>query len=301
MREEAASTDLWAAGPLFEWSMGAPPGEGAGPVLFSVPHAGKEYAPAILSRSRMGLPHLQRLEDRHSDLLVEDVAAAGYDVLVARVPRAVIDLNRDPRDIDPLLVRGMPHGLPLIQTLKQRGGLGLFPRSLPRIGDLWRGPMGWDEARGRIEHMHSAYHRALEQALDRRHARHGQALLVDIHSMPPLPPMLPDGRRPDVVIGDRFGAAASPRLSALIESLLRAHGLSVALNHPYAGFYLIEHHGRPRQGRHAVQIEISRDLYLDEHLDEPGAGLERMRGILAALAEMLERELGRYRWSEAAE
>jgi len=295
------SMEPWAAGPLFEWHGDGPGGDAAGPVLLSVPHAGRAYAPAVLARSRMGLPHLQRLEDRHADLLLGGPAGPVCPALVARVPRAVIDLNRDPRDIDPVLVHDIPHGEPLIHSIKQRGGLGLFPRGLPRSGDLWRGPMGWDEASGRIAHMHRAYHGELERVLDRLCLRHGQALLIDVHSMPPLPPIGPDGERADVVIGDRFGATASARISEMAESLLRAEGLRVALNHPYAGSYLIERHGQPRRGRHALQIEISRDLYLDETLEEPGEGLPRMRGVLARLIEALERDLSRDRWSEAAE
>lgn len=301
MRNVTGSMEPWAAGPLFEWR-GDGPGEGAaGPVLLSVPHAGRAYAPAVLARSRMGLSHLQRLEDRHADLLIEDLAARGCRALVARVPRAVIDLNRDPRDIDPVLVHGIPHGEPLIQSAKQRGGLGLFPRSLPRSGDLWRGAMGWDEASSRIAQMHRAYHGELERALDRLCRHHGQALLVDVHSMPPLLPSGRNGERADVVIGDRFGASASACLSEMAGSVLRAEGLRVALNHPYAGSYLIERHGQPGRGRHALQIEISRDLYLDGALEEPGAGLARMRGALTRLVEALERELSRDRWSEAAE
>lgn len=301
MTREAISTELWADGPLFEWCGEEQACADAGPVLLSVPHAGRAYAAPVLARSRMGRSHLQRLEDRLADLLIGDLIAGGQPALVARVPRAVIDLNRDPRDVDAIMVRGIPHGQPLIQSLKQRGGLGLFPRSLPRMGELWRGPMGWDEAQSRIAHMHGAYHHELERALDRRLARHGQALLLDIHSMPPLPPSLPDGDRPDIVIGDRFGATAAGRLSEMAESLLQAEGLKVALNHPYAGSYLIERHGRPRQGRHAMQIEISRDLYLEERLEEPGAGLPRMRRILRLLVEALAQDLSRDRWSEAAE
>lgn len=299
--DEVIGTELWASGPLFEWYGKGRGLSDAGPVLLSVPHAGRAYAGSVLARSRMGGAQLLRLEDRLVDLLISDVVGGGQEALVARVPRAVIDLNRDPRDVDAILVRGIPHGQPLIQSIKQRGGLGLFPRSLPRMGEIWRGPLNWEEARSRIAMMHEAYHGELERALDQRMARHGQALLLDIHSMPPLPPSPPDGERPDIVIGDRFGAAAAGRLSEIAESLLRAEGLKVALNHPYAGSYVIERHGRPRQGRHAMQIEISRDLYLDERLEEPGAGLPRMRRIIGQLVDALTQDLSRDRWSEAAE
>ncbi len=299
--DEAISTELWANGPLFEWYGRGQGAASGGPVLLSVPHAGRAYAESVLARSRMGVAQLKRLEDRLVDLLISDVVGGGQEALVARVPRAVIDLNRDPRDVDAVLVRGIPHGQPLIQSVKQRGGLGLFPRSLPRMGEIWRGPLNWEEARSRIALMHEAYHGELERALDRRIVTHGQVLLLDIHSMPPLPSSPPDGERPDIVIGDRFGATAAGRISEMAQSLLQAEGLKVALNHPYAGSYVIERHGRPRQNRHAIQIEISRDLYLDERLEEPGAGLPRMRRIIGLLVEALAHDLTQDGWSEAAE
>ncbi|MGE4431688.1 MAG: N-formylglutamate amidohydrolase [Sphingobium sp.] len=309
MTNEAGLT-AWATTPLFEVMTGNPGWNDRGPVLLSVPHAGRSYTPAVLERSRMPLADLQRLEDRHADLLITDLVSRGYRAVVAHVPRAVIDLNRDPRDIDPNLVRDIPHGQPLIQSLKQRGGLGLFPRSLPRIGDLWRGAMPWEEARSRIALMHARYHEALERELEDIYVHHGQALLVDVHSMPPLAPSSAGvgagvaagtGGRPDVVIGDRFGGSASNRLSETARDALMAEGLNVALNTPYPGSYLIERHGRPLRGRHALQIEVSRDLYLDESLDQPGEGLPRIHAAMARLIEALVKELGRDRWSEAAE
>lgn len=300
MTNEAARM-AWMTAPLFDVIKGGAGQDDAGPVLLSVPHAGRFYAPAVLERSRLPLSHLQRLEDRHADLLIADLVARGYPAMVAHVPRAVIDLNRDPRDIDPALVRDIPHGQPLIQSIKQRGGLGLFPRSLPRVGDLWRGAMLWEEAQRRIALVHDPYHRALERELERIHRRHGQALLVDVHSMPPLAPPGTGGGRADVVIGDRFGGSASNRLSAMAGAVLAGEGLNVALNTPYPGSYLIERHGRPLRGRHALQIEISRDLYLDESLAEPGDGLPRIRAVLVRLVEALAQELRGDRWAEAAE
>lgn len=261
----------------------------AGGVLLSVPHAGRHYAASLLIRSRVPEEALHRLEDRHADQLIAGLVARGVPALVARVPRAVIDLNRDPRDIDPRGVAGIPRNRPLIQSPKQRGGLGLFPYSLPRIGDLWRGAMAWEEALGRIETIHEPYHAALARELAAMRQRHGAALLVDVHSMPPLPPGFAEPR-PDIVIGDRFGAGAAPRFAAAAGAAARALGFVAAHNQPYAGSYVIERHGRPVSDRHAVQIEISRDLYLDERLEEPGEGLERVRGVLLAMVEAMAAE-----------
>lgn len=270
------------------------------PILLSVPHAGRDYPPSILERSRVSAETLLRLEDRLVDLLIGDLVARGYPALVARVPRAVIDLNRDPRDIDAQMVVDMPRDHPLIRTAKQRGGLGLFPRFLPRAGDLWRGAMGWEEARMRIGQVHDAYHEAIATEMAALVRDHGQALLIDIHSMPPL---AADGQgmRTDVVIGDRFGASAAAHLADAARSVVRQRGLVPALNHPYPGFYLLERHGKPANGRHALQIEISRDLYLDTGQSAPGEGLVRTRAMLTALVEELARSMSRDGLAMAAE
>lgn len=270
----------------------------ATPVLFSVPHAGRDYPASLLVRSRLPAEVLQRLEDRYADLLVTDLVAAGHVAVVAMAPRAMIDLNRDPRDIDPRTVRGVPRDVHLVQSSKQRGGLGLFPRFLPRVGDLWTGPLDWQEAWSRIRLIHAPYHAELERQIDTLAARHGQALLLDVHSMPPLPA---GAARSDIVIGDRFGVSASSRLADIARAAAERHGLTVAVNHPYPGSYLIERHGRPGSGRHALQIEISRDLYLDEALDAPGPGLPAMRAMLADMAEALAEELTRGDFAVAAE
>lgn len=273
-------------------------GDLTAPVLFSVPHAGREYSDAAIARSRLPVAALQRLEDRHADLLVTELIGVGHVAIVAKAPRAIIDLNRDPRDIDPCAVKGMPRTLHLIQSPKQRGGLGLFPRFLPRVGDLWSEPLAWEEAESRIRLIHAPFHAEIERRVDRIVQRHGQALLLDIHSMPPLSRGVAHA---DVVIGDRFGVSASPRLAETARAVVERHGLAVAVNHPYPGYYLIERHGRPRAGRHALQIEIARDLYLDEALDAPGPGLPAVRAMLADVTAALTEELTRGDFAVAAE
>jgi N-formylglutamate amidohydrolase len=198
------------------------------------------------------------------------------------------------------MVKGLPRNQPLMQSPKQRGGLGLFPRSLPRAGDLWHGLMEWEEACERIEGAHVTFHAAVSTEIDELRAIWDEALLLDIHSMPPLIALSGEAR-PDVVIGDRFGVSACSRLSDIAIDVVERHGLSVALNHPYPGYYILERHGQPSRGRHALQIEISRDLYLDEQLRLPGPGLGPTRKMLNDLVFELAEELGRARWSEAAE
>lgn len=273
----------------------------ASPIVISVPHAGRHYPEALLARARVSADVLQRLEDRHVDALLPDLVGRGCTALVACTARAAIDLNRDPRDIDRQIVAGIPADFGLIQSAKQRGGLGLFPRSLPRVGELWSRAQPWSEARLLLERCHAAYHDAITGALKHLRGRYDQVLLLDLHSMPPLPSGQGAAPRPDIVIGDRFGGSVPARYSELARTVATDHGFVVALNHPYPGYYIIERHGRPATGRYAMQIEISRDLYLDDRLDLPGPGLPRVQAMLAELVEVTSEEMSRGGFSVAAE
>lgn len=274
------------------------------PVVISVPHAGRDYDQRLLARARLSREMMRLIEDRHADALVAPLVAAGHAALIARTPRAAIDLNRDARDIDTRLVRDVPHGLPLIASAKQRGGLGLFPRALPGAGELWRAPMAWAEAKRLLDTVHGPYHALLDKMLEAGQRSCGCALLLDIHSMPPLPADPAGLPPPDMVIGDRFGASADGRFSALAQAVAQAHGLRVALNHPYPGSYVLERHGRPERGRHALQIEVSRALYLDSGLDMIGDGLGAVQAMLVAMVDALiaaAAALGKPDWPLAAE
>lgn len=269
------------------------------PVLLSVPHAGRDYSADVIARSRVPLTALRRLEDRYADLLITELIQQGYAAIIARIPRAVIDLNRDARDVDGRMVAALPRGRPKIQSAKQRGGLGLFPRSLPRVGELWREPIAWREAAERIERIHEPYHAAIDHRLVAVRSYFGQAMLIDVHSMPPLDAR--DGPRPDIIIGDRFGASASPRFAEVARAVVANQGFVVAINHPYPGYYLAERHGRPAEGRHVLQVEISRDMYLDSALEEVGPGLRSVRTMLAELVSTLADEVIRGIYPIAAE
>lgn len=271
------------------------------PVILSIPHAGREYPPALLARARVGADMLHRLEDRWVDLLAGPLAAQGYTMLIAHAPRALIDLNRHEREIDPAMIAGLPRDVALHSSAKLRGGLGLLPRRMAGAPELWRGPFGWAEVEGRIAHIHRPYHATLAGLMQAAREAHGHAILVDLHSMPPLGLSGFGGPPPQLVLGDRFGRSASSRLMACAAEVAGAHGLRVGQNHPYAGAYLIDRHGRPDRGCHAIQMEFDRSLYLDAALDSPGPGLARTQAILAAMVTALERELPRSDYAMAAE
>jgi N-formylglutamate amidohydrolase len=271
------------------------------PVILSVPHAGRSYPDDVLAAARVRPAVLRRLEDRWVDLLACPLIARGYSVLIARAPRAMIDLNRHEREIDPGMIADIPREAVLQSSAKLRGGLGLCPRRMPGASDLWQRPMPWTEARHRIEQLHRPYHAAVARLMTAARQAHGHAILIDLHSMPPLPPPAAGQAPPGIVLGDRFGRSASTRLIGLAADVVASHGVGVAQNHPYAGDHLIERHGRPEKGLHAIQVEIDRLLYLDAALDRPGPGVARMQAIVTDLVEALAVELPRTDYALAAE
>ena len=277
------------------------PGRPIAPVVLSVPHAGRDYDDALLRAARVGPDMLRRLEDRWADLLVHPLIERGHCVLVARAPRAMIDLNRHEREIDPTMVTALPRDLPLQASAKLRGGLGLIPRRLPGAYELWQRPIGWDEVRRRIDMIHRPYHATLGQLMRAAREVHGHAVLIDLHSMPPLPPPAAGQEAPHMVLGDRFGRAASARLMTLAADVLAGHGFRTVQNHPYAGDHMVERHGRPGDDLYALQVEVDRSLYLDAALDQPGPGLARLQTAIAALVEAIACEPPRAAYPLAAE
>lgn len=260
------------------------------PVLVAVPHAGRDYPDAILQNLRVAPEVLERLEDRHADMLLPDRDSLGFASLNAHVARAWIDLNRAPNEVDPQMVADAPRTAFAQPSAKVRGGLGLVPRRLADHGELWRKPFAQADIQSRVARLHDPYHRALGQALAALKSRFGCALLIDLHSMPPLRPDN-GATAPQIVLGDRFGRSASGGLCDLALQVLKRSGFEVALNHPYAGGYVLDRHGRPARGIHALQVEIDRSLYLASDLKTPGSALSRIRAALARLVAALADDL----------
>jgi len=280
------------------------------PVLIAVPHAGRAYTGPLLDRMRNPGYASLRLEDRYADRLGEGLArATGATLLTAMAPRAMIDLNRAPDDVDWEMFgeRSTADVGSYTPGQRARSGLGLIPRRLPGIGELWKRRHNREELEQRIAGIHEPYHARLADTLEALRRRWGAALLVDLHSMPPLPAR---GRQPgpEFVIGDRFGAACHGRLVGAAFSFFEECGRIAAHNRPYAGGYVLERHAAPMRGLHAMQVEIDRSSYLDSQLAEPGEGLAAMVRLLAELVERLAAEVavlaqagGAPGWAEAAE
>lgn len=280
------------------------------PVLIAVPHAGRAYPENLLGRMRNPGFAVLRLEDRLVDHLARQVAReTGAGLLVAHAPRAMIDLNRSESDVDwDMFGRGAPDDLgSYTPGHRARSGLGLIPRRLPGLGELWNRRHEHEDLADRLEGIHRPYHLCLDAALTGLRQRWGAALLLDFHSMPPLPP---NGNRrgAEFVVGDRFGASCEGRLVATSFAHFGATGRLAAHNRPYAGGYVLERHADPSRGIHALQIEIDRSSYLDSRLDELGEGFAEIAELLTGLVRRLAAEvaeLGRLdppeNWAEAAE
>lgn len=234
------------------------------PVIFSSPHSGRHYARGFLDQSLLDTRMIRSSEDAYVDQLFSAAPAYGAPLLSATLPRAWLDLNRAPDELDPALIEGIhrPAHNPRVSS-----GLGVIPRVVANGRAIYRGKLTLAEAEHRIARVWHPYHNALRRLIDESQAQFGQAVLIDCHSMPHEAidaHSRPGTLRPDVVLGDRFGAAAGRDVMERIEAAFASAGLRVARNSPFAGAYIAQAYGRPTRGNHVVQVEIDRALYLDE-------------------------------------
>ncbi|HET9428820.1 MAG TPA: N-formylglutamate amidohydrolase [Allosphingosinicella sp.] len=282
-------TDPAAASPFIRIG----PEQPLSPVILSVPHAGRAYSAELLKSARLPRMTLETLEDRLVDQLVWRATAAGATAFVALTPRAEIDLNRDEREIDPVLIAPPLPSSQIVQSARARGGIGLIPSRIAGAGAIWRQRIPREELQRRISETHRPYHQALEKALEAARERFGAAVLLDCHSMPPRGRQtLADGERAAAVIfGDRHGTSIAPDLLAAAVSGARELGYATACNAPYAGGHVVGRHGRPAEDIHALQIELDRSVYLDVELRDPGPGFDRACQLILAVVKALEAQL----------
>ncbi len=268
--------------PIFLTGSGAP----QTPLVVAIPHASRTYPTELKVLARLDAEALRPLEDRFADLLAGDTSMRQHQQINANVARAWIDLNRREDEIDiEMITTADRHRFAPRPTSKVRGGLGLIPRRIA-AGEIWNQPLTADDIEARISAVHRPYHAAITDAVTATYARFGVAILVDLHSMPPASSRNGDAA-PHLVFGDLFGQSASLNFVERACNEGRDAGFRVARNVPYAGGYTLALHGKPIAGVHALQIEVARDLYLDESLDQPGPGLKVMSRFIARLANAL--------------
>ncbi len=253
------------------------------PVVFSSPHSGADYPQSFVSQSLLDRHAIRSSEDAFVDRLFSAAPRFGAPLIAARVPRAYIDLNRAADELDPAVIEGIdraPHN-PRVSS-----GLGVIPRVVAGGRAIYRGKLSRAEAEQRILRYWHPYHTALKTLLDESLAQFGEAVLIDCHSMPHEAieaHARPGHPRPDVVLGDRFGAAAARDVVDRIEAAFAAAGLRTARNAPFAGAYIAQAHGRPSRRQHVVQIEIDRALYMDEARIQPRADFAQFQSLVTGI------------------
>jgi N-formylglutamate amidohydrolase len=257
-------------------------------LFLNSPHSGESFPPEFLARSQLSPAQLRKASDLYVDRLFRPVIEQGLPMMRALVPRSYLDLNREPLELDPRLISGT---LPIeanTRSLRVAGGLGTVPRVIGDQVEIYAGKITLDDALGRIDRIYVPYHLRLHRELAARQARHGHVVLIDLHSMPSH--ALSRGM-PDIILGDRFGGSCTAALTAAAEDLGRKLGFRVERNQPYAGGYITEHYGQPDLGWHALQIEISRALYMDEARLEMHAGFTAVASALSTLVLSLAEAL----------
>ena len=261
-------------------------------VVFASPHSGRSYSAEFLKRIILDHHQIRSSEDAFIDQLFMPAVDCGAPLLAATAPRAYVDLNRGVDELDPAVIEGVRRSS---HNPRVASGLGVIPRVVANGRAIYRGKMSVAEAKMRLDEAWYPYHGALQAQMDRAHQMFGEAILIDCHSMPreAVDCVVRTGaRRPDVVLGDRFGASAAAPVVDEIEAALTRTGLRVARNAPFAGAYVTQQYGRPSRRQHAVQIEIDRSLYMDERAIRPRADFDDFRKLIAGVVAEIT-EIGR--------
>lgn len=257
------------------------------PFVFSSPHSGRLYPREFVAASQLDPLALRRSEDSFVEEIFGDVPDLGAPLVHARFPRAYLDANREPYELDPAMFDGPLPPHVNTRSIRVAGGLGTIARVVSDAAEIYRAPLSYAEAERRIRALYMPFHDALRQHLDDALRRFGCAVLIDCHSMPSVGGPGDDDTgadRPDIVLGDRYGTSCAREITMKAERTLSRLGYSVARNNPYAGGFNTEHYGQPQHGLHALQVEINRALYMDEEKLERGAGLQRLRRDMKSFA-----------------
>jgi N-formylglutamate amidohydrolase len=257
------------------------------PIIFNSPHSGSVYPDEFLKTSRIDLAALRRSEDSFMDELIAGLADLGFPTVSVNFPRSYVDVNREPYELDPRMFSGRLPSFANTRSMRVAGGLGTIPRVVGDGQEIYGERIAVDDALTRIETLYKPYHRALRRLINKAHRTFGTVIVVDCHSMPSVGVSREEPRRPDVVIGDRYGTSCAPVLADTVEETMARLGYSVGRNKPYAGGFITEHYGNPASGLHTVQVELNRAVYMDERRRARGERFSQVASDFAVLAEVL--------------
>lgn len=273
-----------------------------GPFVFNSPHSGRDYPLQFVGSSRLDSLTLRRSEDFLVDELFAAAARHGAPMLKARFPRAWLDVNREPYELDPAMFSSPLPAFANTRSARVANGLGTIARIVAENAEIYSGPLDIDEVLARIDHVYKPYHAALRGLLAQTIVEQGYGILIDCHSMPsaqavsrigaiPFSGRKLEPLRADFVLGDRYGSACSPVLTHHAAQILQELGYRVSVNKPYAGGFITEHYGRPVNGLHALQIEINRALYMDETRLVKNANFAAVAGDIETFISRLSAEI----------
>jgi N-formylglutamate amidohydrolase len=257
------------------------------PIIFNSPHSGSVYPDEFLKISRIDLAGLRRSEDSFMDELIAGLSGLGFPTVSVNFPRSYVDVNREPYELDPRMFSGRLPSFANTRSMRVAGGLGTIPRVVGDGQEIYSERIAVDDALGRIETLYKPYHRALRRLINKAHRAFGTVILVDCHSMPSVGVSREEPRRPDVVIGDRYGTSCAPILADKVEETMARLGYSVGRNKPYAGGFITEHYGNPASGLHTIQLELNRAVYMDERRRSRGERFSQVTRDFTVLAEVL--------------
>ena len=273
------------------------------PIVFNSPHSGRIYPRSFLAASRLDPLALRRSEDAFVDQMVAGVAEGGTPLLSVRFPRAYLDVNREPYELDPRMFEGRVPPFANTRSMRVAGGLGTIPRIVGDGQEIYFGRIPVQEGLARIDALYRPYHAGLRSLIQRTQGVFGTCILVDAHSMPSAGLDRDGLAKSDIILGDRFGTSAAGYIIDIAEQAFTRLGFSVTRNRPYAGGFITEHYGAPAAGVHALQIEVNRALYMNEATLEPHEGFGAVEQAMAAvMADCFARWSGWLdEWREAAE
>lgn len=260
------------------------------PLVLSSPHSGTDYPAELLGNLRVPAHQLRCFEDGPTDSIATAAAAEGASVITARYARAYVDLNRDPRELDPSLVRGGPVVRELRPSARVLAGLGVVPSRVAGV-PIYARPLTPEEFETRLAQGYEPYHRRLAELLDETAQRHGSVLLIDCHSMPNEVAAAAGNGSIDVAVGDRYASSCDPGIVVAIEEELRTAGLRHDRNRPYAGGHITELHGFPAAGRNAIQLEFRRGLFMDERSGHPHEGIADLCALMRRIVRTVSQRL----------
>ena len=278
--------------PQFDGELSPPfeivePSEWRAPIIFNSPHSGSVYPQEFLTASRIDVVALRRSEDSFMDELITGHSDRGFPVVRVHFPRSYVDVNREPYELDPRMFTGRLPSFANTRSMRVAGGLGTIPRVVGDGQEIYRERIHVDDALSRIETLYKPYHRALRRLINKAHQNFGAAIVVECHSLPSIGISREEPRRPDIVIGDRYGTSCASTLAEVVGDTFSNLGYSLGRNKPYAGGFITEHYGNPASGLHAIQIELNRAIYMDERRRERTARFDEIAGHFTVLAEAL--------------